>query len=333
MVITLIDTIHFFMVISITTAIAVSAILFLGRNSKRSMAICVYFIIQLILEMIIRVSEVDTPITRWWNAHIISSVTFKGICYIVIIGSMLMAVLVLLNLPLKGRYLIAPAIIALYLLIMPSIQGKNMIFYCIYLIPCELFYLALGIFTLKKLKEIPDNRINRLMKVLAWMTVIFAVLIAAEDVGVAYSYGFYTEFQGFTVPSIGASYIKERSFTESFYVLTLAVVTILVCGKKIVEGLKMNISCSTEKNFSANAIPYEDMKKKRYSEFSEKYGLSEREQDLLPLLVMNRSIQEISEELYISVGTVKAHTHNIYQKTECANRAALGKCVEEYYKK
>ena len=40
-------------------------------------------------------------------------------------------------------------------------------------------------------------------------------------------------------------------------------------------------------------------------------------------LLEEKSAQEISELLFISVGTVKSHTHNIYQKAGVGNRMQL----------
>ena len=55
-----------------------------------------------------------------------------------------------------------------------------------------------------------------------------------------------------------------------------------------------------------------------------------RELELLPLLLENKSYQEISETLHISVGTVKAHNHNIYSKTDVSNRNELIECYQSF---
>jgi DNA-binding NarL/FixJ family response regulator len=54
--------------------------------------------------------------------------------------------------------------------------------------------------------------------------------------------------------------------------------------------------------------------------------LSERELEVLTLLASGRSNADIARELFISVGTVKTHTNNIYRKLGARNRAeALAK--------
>ena len=48
--------------------------------------------------------------------------------------------------------------------------------------------------------------------------------------------------------------------------------------------------------------------------------LSERELEVLALLADGLSNREIAEQLYLSVGTVKVHTRNIYGKLSVNNR-------------
>lgn len=52
------------------------------------------------------------------------------------------------------------------------------------------------------------------------------------------------------------------------------------------------------------------------------FDLSQREAEVLKLMVRGNSNQEIADELYISLSTVKSHCSNIYQKLQVKNRAA-----------
>ena len=57
--------------------------------------------------------------------------------------------------------------------------------------------------------------------------------------------------------------------------------------------------------------------------------LSEREREVLSLLASGRTNSEVARELFVSVGTVKSHTGNIYRKLEAKNRAeALARARE-----
>lgn len=57
--------------------------------------------------------------------------------------------------------------------------------------------------------------------------------------------------------------------------------------------------------------------------------LSERELEVLNLLASGRTNSEVARDLFISVGTVKSHTGNIYRKLDARNRAeALARARE-----
>jgi ATP/maltotriose-dependent transcriptional regulator MalT len=49
--------------------------------------------------------------------------------------------------------------------------------------------------------------------------------------------------------------------------------------------------------------------------------LSGRELEVLRLMALGRTNAEISRELYVAVGTVKAHANNIYRKLDATNRS------------
>jgi DNA-binding CsgD family transcriptional regulator len=57
--------------------------------------------------------------------------------------------------------------------------------------------------------------------------------------------------------------------------------------------------------------------------FIEEYGLTDREEQIIELIMDGKSNQEIEDTLYISVHTVKNHIYNIYQKTGVNSRTQL----------
>jgi DNA-binding CsgD family transcriptional regulator len=57
--------------------------------------------------------------------------------------------------------------------------------------------------------------------------------------------------------------------------------------------------------------------------------LSERELEVLALLASGKTNSEVARDLYVSVGTVKSHTGNIYRKLDARNRTeALARARE-----
>jgi len=52
-----------------------------------------------------------------------------------------------------------------------------------------------------------------------------------------------------------------------------------------------------------------------------KYGLTERETEVLRGITQGLTNPEIGEQLFLSVNTIKFHTRNIFEKMEISNRA------------
>ena len=57
--------------------------------------------------------------------------------------------------------------------------------------------------------------------------------------------------------------------------------------------------------------------------FAEKYHLSPREMEVVDSLSLGKKYQDIAEELYISINTVRTHVKNIYRKLEINNQRNL----------
>ena len=63
--------------------------------------------------------------------------------------------------------------------------------------------------------------------------------------------------------------------------------------------------------------------------FCEKFEISKREKEVIHEVCNGLSNQEIADKLFISLQTVKDHTHRIYGKTSCNSRTQLINLVNE----
>ena len=61
----------------------------------------------------------------------------------------------------------------------------------------------------------------------------------------------------------------------------------------------------------------------RFWDFSSRYDLTSREQEVLKLILEDKTNNEIIDQLVVSESTVKFHIHNILKKTGCKNRNEL----------
>jgi DNA-binding CsgD family transcriptional regulator len=66
-----------------------------------------------------------------------------------------------------------------------------------------------------------------------------------------------------------------------------------------------------------------------FERFCRKYEISKRETEIIHEICKGLSNQQIADKLFISLQTVKDHTHRIYFKTECNSRAQLMRMVNE----
>lgn len=64
-------------------------------------------------------------------------------------------------------------------------------------------------------------------------------------------------------------------------------------------------------------------------DLAREYSLSERETEILALMLAGKNNREIEDELFISYNTVKNHVYSIYKKTGARNRFHLFRLVRE----
>jgi DNA-binding NarL/FixJ family response regulator len=76
-------------------------------------------------------------------------------------------------------------------------------------------------------------------------------------------------------------------------------------------------------------FPEEPAKDISFEDFCKKFEVSPRESDIIREICNGLSNKEISDKLFISLQTVKDHTHRIYIKTNVRSRAQLMNLVKK----
>lgn len=143
-----------------------------------------------------------------------------------------------------------------------------------------------------------------------FITIALTILVLIEDtvVIIASPMNVY--------PSWLQLYLSERNFSENLLVVFFAFILV----KNAINVLSIRIKEAPVKD-EVNDL-------ERHIEelmpfFREENKLSGREAEVLRLVVLGKSNQEIASELYLAVGTVKAHVHNILVKTGQKSRDEL----------
>jgi len=117
-------------------------------------------------------------------------------------------------------------------------------------------------------------------------------------------------------------YISQRNFSENFLMLIVAFF-IFRAGS---NTLRLRFHEPPDPQVSSNV-------QTRINEllpvYCVRHDLTNREKDILLLILNNKDTQNIASELHLAAGTVKAHVHNILHKTGHETRREL---IKEFWR-
>lgn len=128
---------------------------------------------------------------------------------------------------------------------------------------------------------------------------------------------FWVYLAGVAVYSVSLSFFNIQGFVSTcFSILILFAVSIL-----IPVFMKINLIPESAKSPEIQNIGFD--------EFCRFYEISKREAEIIIEICSGKSNKEISEKLFITLQTVKDHTHHIYTKTGINSRIQLANLVRE----
>lgn len=122
--------------------------------------------------------------------------------------------------------------------------------------------------------------------------------------------------------AIGLQYLEYqywiRSLSVEVYVGVIALV-FMILGLWL--GQKWKANPSKAANLPASVVLNADL--------AQKFGLSNREIEVLQLIAEGHSNQEIADQLYVSLSTVKTHVSNLFSKLDVQRRTQAVKKVQD----
>lgn len=182
------------------------------------------------------------------------------------------------------------------------------------------------------------------------LTLAFAVLIIIENALYAFNTGAGLE-------RTRQFFEKRITYTDDLFSILLGICAMTAAAKcmeeHMVESIELNVRQSlvnmnlkleqaeNELKSISNRFPESTADKKvsvmhmsndsrQLEDFCRDFGITDREKEVLRLLLEGRTNREIADELIISIGTVKAHTHGIYSKIEVSRRGQLMNVFSTY---
>ena len=169
-----------------------------------------------------------------------------------------------------------------------------------------LLYVGFRYFSSKD--EVERNRLrrHRWLYVLVW---VVGLLMVLEDAS------FFLVCEPNSIVMWPRTFVPERNFMENVLMLSLA---FFAC-RDAFQVLSMR--------FERPPMHGGEVQDARISEnlmvYGKRHQLSEREQEVLHLVLLGNDNQNIASTMHLALSTVKVHVHNILQKSGQANRQEL----------
>ncbi|WP_054694506.1 helix-turn-helix transcriptional regulator [Syntrophomonas palmitatica] len=123
--------------------------------------------------------------------------------------------------------------------------------------------------------------------------------------------------------------IHPYGFISIFVIAVLISIASIPLILMLFEKLRETNMQSVKEDLPADDSPANGTKHhEKIADFAAHYALTNREMQVLELVLYGQSLSEISQNLYITERTVKAHVSNLLKKTSTKNRTQL---ISYYY--
>lgn len=315
--------------------------------------------------VIIFITEFDTTFAKFYDTTFMSVPTARTIIFVAVLFFILQITTSILKEHWNYILLSLLGLITLFMLFVPMMKDSAMKVF-IYYTPCQLFSLLVGLYGMNRLKAHPEYYDpplrTRFRKMFLW-TAIFSILIILEDCIVIFNFDNYGEqnihitnrsysenmmslYFVYITLRILAPYLRSFMALPADDALSAAIdVNLHTQDERLADILTDEYSAAKQEPSSDTAyentdnadkllpeteIPSDQADYSKFYLFSREYQLTPREQHILQLLLENKTNVEIGEDLCISIGTAKAHVHNIFAKVEVKKRQQLLDLYEHY---
>ena len=178
----------------------------------------------------------------------------------------------------------------------------------LYYLPNQLLLFYIGFYLLRQRKKTTLPAAYYL-KSLQWLALASALAILIEDTFVIFNVDVYNSL---------VVKIFNRNICEDLF-------SIIICVLILRYYLK-----DRQKAAQSADKAQEDDAALRFQNFCRHYQFTQRETEIFSLLLSHKQNQEIADALFLSIGTVKTHVHNIFIKLEIKKRTQIFPLYEDF---
>ena len=289
---------------SITMAFAINS--YLKEKNKVFLLISLYLAFFIFDNIIIYMTEFINSFAQSYDQAFMSAPAVKTIIFM---GNAFFSISIIAELrkeKLKALHYGLLIALAVWMITVPLMDNSALKVW-LYYFGNQVFLFYLGFYCWRGARmDLPELNTGYLKK-LAIICILFSILIVIEDSFVIFNVDQYSSL---------ATKIYNRSISEDIFSIT-------VCLLFLHSYLK------------ARQVPDEDTPEEQENSiliqrFCHAHQFTQRETEVFELLMFHRTNQEIADQLFLSLGTVKTHVHNIFIKLDIKKRTQIFPMFEEY---
>ena len=311
-----------FLIILYSVVLTLSGFYYLKTKNNCYFAISILFCLYLFDNVVIYMTEFIKTFSISYNKLFIAVPTYKTLIIISILAVYIALNTMFFNLKNSKIWYFALGLLTIFLFIIPVMQRtafKSWLFF----VPGDLFFVLFNSYLLivsKNNKVIERKGIFIHVNKLLTYTLFMSCLVFVEDSFVIFNIDVYSD----TILNI-----TNRNFSEDILRISQSLILIPYLLNLFFAESRQKEAADTAVSDNDNDSALKDKTDENEHDyyifhlFCSTYLFTVREQEVFKHLLEDKNNKLISESLYISIGTVKTHVHNIFIKTDVSNRREL----------
>ena len=311
-----------FLIILYSVVLTLSGFYYLKTKNNCYFAISILFSLYLFDNVVIYMTEFIRTFSISYNKLFIAVPTYKTLIIISILAVYIALNTMFFNLKNSKIWYFALGLLTIFLFIIPVMQRtafKSWLFF----VPGDLFFVLFNSYLLivsKNNKVIERKGIFIHVNKLLTYTLFMSCLVFVEDSFVIFNIDVYSD----TILNI-----TNRNFSEDILRISQSLILIPYLLNLFFAESRQKEAADTAVSDNDNDSALKDKTDENEHDyyifhlFCSTYLFTVREQEVFKHLLEDKNNKLISESLYISIGTVKTHVHNIFIKTDVSNRREL----------
>ncbi len=324
------------LIVAFTSVISFAGCMTLMRRQEIGIPVIGLFLFFLLDTILVDLTEFHVGFSQWYNQMFVRSPSIKTVFYLGLAFFSMFSYSALKNKPVSPFHAIVVLLLGLWYIFVPMLKmGALEVF--LYYTAYQVFLILACIYALW---DIPRCGLftkdhQKFLNLTMIVTIVFSVLIAIEDYYVIFHVDNYVVGNLRIYGRNHCEDLLRLSYTVMFYVLFLRFLRrggISLPKDRASQDGSVNAPADDPQHLGFPSTVSSESTQAEYKKlkFAQQLYLTERELEVFTLVLQGMNNQEISDALTVSMGTVKAHIHNIYQKADVTRRYELIRLYEAY---